>query len=118
MHQKNVIFVTIQLYVCNGCHDVLMMSVNLNDIAILNIKGTNYYCIIHGISKSGAAKLLQNADLTKKRGVLQKKRNYKNFFTIYKVGKEIITLGDIEVDKQKFQQHKSPILINNVDISK
>ena len=25
--------------VCNKCHDLLMMSVNLSDIAILNIKG-------------------------------------------------------------------------------
>ena len=25
-----------QLYVCNGCHDILMMSVNLNEIAVLN----------------------------------------------------------------------------------
>ena len=27
-----------QLYVCNGCHDLLMMSLNLSDIAVLNIK--------------------------------------------------------------------------------
>ena len=41
MHQKSAIFVTIgifdkefkfQTYVCNGCHDVLIMSINLNDI--------------------------------------------------------------------------------------
>ena len=24
--------------VCNGCHDVIMMSMNLSDIAVLNIK--------------------------------------------------------------------------------
>ena len=28
-----------QLNVCNGCHDLLMMSMNLSDIAILNIEG-------------------------------------------------------------------------------
>ena len=27
-----------QLHVCNGCHDLLMMSLNLSDIAVLNIK--------------------------------------------------------------------------------
>ena len=27
--------------VCNGCHDVLMMSKNLNNIAILNVRGTD-----------------------------------------------------------------------------
>ena len=33
--------------VCNRCHDLLMMSMNLSDIAILNIKGYDYYCIIN-----------------------------------------------------------------------
>ena len=31
---------------CNGCHDVLMMPMNLSDIAILNIHGTGYFSII------------------------------------------------------------------------
>ena len=31
-----------QRNVCNGCHDLLMMSMNLSDIDILNIKGSNY----------------------------------------------------------------------------
>ena len=29
-----------------------MMSMNLSDIGILNIKGCNYCCIISGISKN------------------------------------------------------------------
>ena len=37
--------------VCNRCRDLLMMSVKLSDIAILNIKGSNYRCIISLISK-------------------------------------------------------------------
>ena len=28
--------------VCNRCHDLLMMPVNLSDIAILNIKSSDY----------------------------------------------------------------------------
>ena len=55
-----------QANVCNGCHDLLMMSMNLSDIAILNIKGSDYCCIISGISKSEAINLMQNTDLTKK----------------------------------------------------
>ena len=58
-----------QTYICNGCHDVLMMSINLRDIrdiAILNINGVNYLCIITGISKSEGVNLLQKADLNKK----------------------------------------------------
>ena len=47
-----------------------MMSINLSDIAILNIKGSDYCCIISLISKNGAINLLQNADLTEKNGAL------------------------------------------------
>ena len=61
-----------QPYVCNGCHDVLMMSINLNDISILNIHGVYYCSNIKGISKSEAVNLLQNVDLTEKSGVLWK----------------------------------------------
>ena len=53
-------------YVRNKCHDLLMMFMNLSDIAILKIKNTNYPCIITGISKSEAIKLLQNIDLIEK----------------------------------------------------
>ena len=42
------------------------MSIILSDIAILNIKGSGYHCIISLISKNEAIKLLQNADLTEK----------------------------------------------------
>ena len=34
------------------------------------------------------------------------------------MGKEIITFGDIEVEKHKFDKHKKSILIHDVDISK
>ena len=40
-----------QRYVCNRSHDLLMMSMNHSDIAILNIKSADYRCIISGISK-------------------------------------------------------------------
>ena len=32
----------VQPDVCNACHDLLMMSMNLSDTAILNIKGSDY----------------------------------------------------------------------------
>ena len=41
-----------------------MMPVNLSDIAILNIKGYDYRCIISLISKTEATSVMQNADLT------------------------------------------------------
>ena len=60
VHQKSVLFVTKnQPNVCNGCHDVSMMSINLNDLDILRICRVDYCCNINGISKSEALNLLQ-----------------------------------------------------------
>ena len=47
-----------------------MMSMNLRNIPILNIKGSDYRCIISLISKNETIKLMQNADLTEKSGTL------------------------------------------------
>ena len=47
-----------------------MMSVNLSDIAILNIKSSDCHCVISLICKNKAINLLQNADLTEKVGTL------------------------------------------------
>ena len=47
-----------------------MMSVNLSDIAILNMKDSDYCCIISLISKNEAINLLQNAHSTEKGGAL------------------------------------------------
>ena len=80
VNQKSTIFFTICIFldkefnfhldVCNGCHDVLMMSMNLIDIAILNIKGADYCCIIYRINKSEAINLMQSIHLTEKKGKL------------------------------------------------
>ena len=52
---------------CNTCHELLIMPMNLNrDIAILNIKGVDYHCIISLISKNEAIDVMENADLIKK----------------------------------------------------
>ena len=49
-----------QDYVCNVCHDLTMLSANINDIAIVTVKNADYCCIIHNISKSEAINLLKN----------------------------------------------------------
>ena len=54
-----------QLNACNRCHDLLMISINVSNIAILNIKASDYCCIISLISKNDTINLFQNADLTK-----------------------------------------------------
>ena len=55
-----------QRNVCSRCHDLLMMSVNLSDIAISSIRGSDYRCIISLICKNEAINLMQNADLAEK----------------------------------------------------
>ena len=60
VHQNKVLFTSIS------------MSMNLIDIAILNIgsvlniDSVDYHCIFNGISKSEAVNLLQNADFNEK----------------------------------------------------
>ena len=51
-----------QTYVCNRCHDLLMLSMNLNNIAIFKIKNADYRCIITETRKSEAINLIKNTD--------------------------------------------------------
>ena len=43
-----------QYCVCNGCHNLTLLSENLSDSAIITGENVNYYCITHNISKSEA----------------------------------------------------------------
>ena len=52
--------------VCNRCHDLLMLSMNLIDIAILKIKTTDYRSVISRISKGETINIMQNIDFTGK----------------------------------------------------
>ena len=64
-----------QDYVCNGCHDLSMLCLNISDITIITIKNVNYRCIIHSISKSEATNLLGNS-------VLEDRGTYKKIFIL------------------------------------
>ena len=64
----------------NGCHDLLMMSMNPGDIAILNTNRAVYRCIISGISKSEAISFNSKHRFDKKNGTLQSIK----FIIIYK----------------------------------
>ena len=59
------------MYICNVYHDLLIISRNLDDIAILSINGIYFQCIISGINKSEAVKELQNVDFKEKRWTLK-----------------------------------------------
>ena len=47
----------------NGYHDLLMQCINISDIVIITVKGTDYCCIIYYTSKSNANSLLENSAL-------------------------------------------------------
>ena len=67
-----------------------MISINLSNIAILNIHDVDYCCIIGGNSKSEVINLKQNIDLSKKnRNIV----NCKNLLSQIKMGREIWKFG-------------------------
>ena len=45
-------------------------------------------------------------------------KKIKKLLTTYKMGKEIMNISNIEVEKHEFDQRKSPILIVKVNINK
>ena len=49
-----------QKSVCNGCYDLIMLSVNISDIAVNTVKSADYHCIIYNISKSEAIYIFEN----------------------------------------------------------
>ena len=49
--------------VCNGCHNLMVLCLNISDIGIITVKNADYCCIIHNISKSEAINLLENVEL-------------------------------------------------------
>ena len=74
MHQKNVCFTIVGIlkmldllpHVCNKCHDILMTAYELKNIAILNLKGVDFRCILWGISRDGAINRLNSSVLEDK----------------------------------------------------
>ena len=66
----------------------------LSDIAILNIKSADYWCIIKRISKPEAINLMQII-------------KHKNLLSQIKIVKEFLKSGDTEIEKNKFYHHES-----------
>ena len=71
VNQKSALFVTTGIFSIKGLSfNQMSVSMDLSDIAVLNIHGANYCCIISRISKSEAINLLKKVDLTEKYGTL------------------------------------------------
>ena len=56
-------------HICNKCDYVLMTAYELKNIAIINIKGVDFRCILSVISRDEAVNMLNNSVL-EDRGVL------------------------------------------------
>ena len=54
-----------QSNVCKRCHD-LLMSMSFSAIAFLNIKDSDYRCILSSITKNKVTNQRQSVDLTEK----------------------------------------------------
>ena len=74
---------------------------NLSNISSLNIKIGDYRCIIDELAK------VKQSIYSKMWIWLKKVEHYKMQF--FKIGKENITFGDIEVEKHKLHCYKSSI---------
>ena len=66
-----------ELYLCNGCHDLMRKAMSFNDVAIVHVKGSAYRIHFWSCTKSDAISIMSNSNL------LIKKVFY-NFFTQYK----------------------------------
>ena len=49
--------------VCNVCHNLTMLSVNISENAIITIKNVDHHCIIHNISESESINSLESSVL-------------------------------------------------------
>ena len=57
-------------YLCNGCHDLMLNTINFNDVAIVSIKGNDYRIHFWYMSKNDAVVLMANSNLKDKNGIL------------------------------------------------
>ena len=53
-------------HVCNKCHDLLMVAYELENTAILNVKGVDFRYILWGISRDEAVNRLNSSVLQDK----------------------------------------------------
>ena len=75
-----------------------MMSMNLRDIAILNIKGLDYCSAISLITKIWGHELDAKYRFNQKTWSILKDEN---LLSHIKIGKEILTFGYIQTEKKK-----------------
>ena len=96
--------------VCNGCHVLTILCLNISDTAIITVKNVDYHCIIHNISKSKAINLLENSVLEDRRyiqkgdiqEIIIKNRVY-NYHSDNLVEAEKLDTKNILIDEKNYQ---------------
>ena len=66
-----------ELYLCNGCHDLMQKAINFNDFAIAFVKGSDYKIHFWYISEDDAINIMKYSDLNKNKWIVI------NFFLRY-----------------------------------
>ena len=58
-------------FLCNGCYDMSLKAVSIQNLAIINHNGNHYRVNFAFISKKDAYNLIKNATIIDKKGTLQ-----------------------------------------------
>ena len=59
-----------ELYLCNGCHDLMQKAIRYNDVVIIYVKGSAFRIHFWYMIKDDAITIMNNSNLVDKRGVL------------------------------------------------
>ena len=59
-----------ELYLCNGCHDLMQKAMSFNNVAIVYVKENAYRIHFWYMSKDDAINIMAGSNLVDKRGVL------------------------------------------------
>ena len=58
-----------ELYLCNGCHNLMQKAMSFNNVAIVYAKGSAYRIHFWNINKDDAINIKNGSNLVDKRGV-------------------------------------------------
>ena len=58
-----------ELYICNGCHDLMQKVMSFNNVAIVCVKGNVYRIDFWYMSKDDAINIMNGSNLVDKKGV-------------------------------------------------
>ena len=59
-----------ELYLCNGCHDLMQKAMSFNNLAIVYVKGSANRINLWYMSKDDAINIMNGSNLIDKMGVL------------------------------------------------